>query len=82
MGQPEELVGELHRAFEQFSSEREKCNVTAGNDEHQAQHQKINEINDHHRKESSMLDQIGLPLPQHPDRESDMESPGEPDHPK
>jgi len=75
-------VGKLHRALEQFFSEGEKRNVPAGHDEHQAQYRKINEINDHHRKECPVLDQIGLALPQHPDREGDMESPGEPDHPK
>jgi hypothetical protein len=37
MGQPEEPVGELHGAFEQFSSEGKKRNVPTGHDEHQAQ---------------------------------------------
>src|SRR5271165_1649482 len=77
-----EPVGKLHRALEQFFSEGEKRNVAAGHDEHQAQDRKIDEINDHHRKECPVLDQIGLALPQHPDREGDMESPCEPNHPK
>ena len=78
----EEPIGKFHGPLEQFLSEVAEGHVTAGHNEHDTQRRKIDEVNDHHREESAVLDQVGLPLPQHPDREGDMKTPGKADHPE
>ncbi len=78
----QEPIGELDGAVEQFFAEVAEGDIPAGHNEHDAERRKIDEINDHHRKEGAVLDQVGLSLPQHPDRERHMKAPGEPDDPE
>jgi hypothetical protein len=78
----EEPIGKLDRALQQFFSEVAQRHIPAGHHEHHAQGKKIDKVNDHHRKEGAVLNQIGLSLPQHPDRERDMKTPGKADDPE
>jgi len=78
----QELIGKFHSALQQFVSEVAEGDIPAGYDEHNTERQKIDQVNDHHREERAVLDQVGLSLPQHPDRERDMKTPGKADHPE
>jgi len=76
---PEEPIGKLHRTHEQFLSEVTEGHVPAGHNQHHTQCRKVDEVNNHHRKEGAVLDQVGLSLPQHPDGKGDMKTPGKAD---
>lgn len=78
----EEPIREFHGALEQFLAEVDDGDIPAGHDEHDAQHREIDEVDDHHRKEGAMFNEIGLSLPEHPDGEGDMKTPGESDDTK
>jgi hypothetical protein len=64
--QPHDPIGEIHCSGQQLFAERDEGDVTTSENEHEAQNEEIHEIDHHHGKEGSMLDQIALSVPKHP----------------
>src|SRR5260370_25427845 len=78
----QDRVGKVHRALQEFSAEGIKGDIAAGENEHEAQSEEIHQIDHHHREKRSVLDEISLPVPEHPNGERYVKHPGKTNQPK
>ena len=75
-------MGKIHRALQELRAKGIKGHIAAGDNEHEAQSKEVHQIDHHHGEKRSMLDEISLPVPEHPNGERYVKHPGKTDQPK